>query len=70
MEVVGSPTTAGPGPARFYGLAFTVDDLTTTADLLGPRLRPARDAVQSGRRIATLDWAAGSTIAMAFMSPP
>ena len=68
VEVVGPPGVVDPGPARFYGLAFTVGDLDATARLLGDRLRPARDAVQPGRRIATLDRGAGSTVAMAFMS--
>jgi hypothetical protein len=67
-EVVGRPDQAGTGPARFYGLAFTVADLDATAAYLGDRLRPAKAAVQSGRRIATLDWAAGSTVPIAFMS--
>ncbi|MGH9045850.1 MAG: VOC family protein [Acidimicrobiales bacterium] len=68
VEVVGSPSRTGPGPARFYGLAFTVSDLDATARLLGDRLRPASDAVQRGRRIATLDRAVGSTVPIAFMS--
>ncbi|MBV9662995.1 MAG: glyoxalase, partial [Actinobacteria bacterium] len=59
----------GDGPARFYGLAFTVADLDATAAYLGDRLRPAKDAVQPGRRIATLDKSAGSSVAIAFMSP-
>lgn len=67
-EVVGSPTEAGPGPARFFGLAFTVADLDATAAFLGPHLRAPKAAVQPGRQIATLDRAAGSTVAMAFMS--
>ncbi|HET9077946.1 MAG TPA: VOC family protein, partial [Acidimicrobiales bacterium] len=54
VEVVGEPDAARPGPAGFYGLAFTVADLEATAARLGDRLRPARDAVQPGRRIATL----------------
>jgi hypothetical protein len=37
--------------------------------VLGPRLLPAIDAVQPGRRIATLDRSAGSSVAMAFLSP-
>ena len=69
VEVVGSPAAVEPGPARFYGLAFTVADLDATAAFLGPRLRPAKEAVQPGRRIATLDRKAGSTVALAFMSP-
>jgi hypothetical protein len=68
-EVVGSPDRSRPGPAGFYGLAFTVSDLAQTAEFLGDRLRPAKDAVQPGRRIATLDWSAGSSVPIAFMSP-
>ena len=69
VEVVGSSTESRPGKASFYGLAFTVTDLDKAAAFLGKRLRPARDAVQTGRRIAILDRAAGSTIPLAFMSP-
>ena len=60
----------GPGPDRWYGLAFTSADLDATAAYLGDRLHPPKDAVQPGRRIATLDRAAGSSVAMAFMSAP
>ena len=67
-EIVGSPTGSSPGPARFYGLAFTVADLDATATFLGDRLRPAKEAVQPGRRIATLDRAVGSSVPLAFMS--
>jgi hypothetical protein len=57
-------------PARFWGLAFTVTDLDAMADLLGERLGKPRDAVQPGRRIATLRReAAGIGPAMAFMTP-
>lgn len=69
LEVVGPPQPAGDGPARFFGLAWTVADLDATAARLGDRLHPAKDAVQPGRRIATLDKTAGSTVAHAFMSP-
>lgn len=69
LEVVGGPETTGGGPARFFGLAFTVRDLDATAAALGDRLRPAKDAVQPGRRIATLDRGAGSKVPMTFMTP-
>jgi hypothetical protein len=69
LEVVSGARPAGDGPARFFGLAFTVADLDATARHLGDRLHPAKDAVQPGRHIATLDRDAGSTVAMAFMSP-
>lgn len=69
LEVVGPlDGPAGDGPPRFFGLAFTVEDLDATAAFLGDRLRPPKEAVQPGRRIATLDKAAGSTVALAFMS--
>ncbi|HUQ39527.1 MAG TPA: VOC family protein [Acidimicrobiales bacterium] len=69
LELAGPAAASGDGPARFWGLAFTVADLDATASYLGDRLRPAKDAVQPGRRIATLDKSAGSTVAIAFMSP-
>jgi hypothetical protein len=70
LEVVGPAMAVGAGPARFWGLAFVVADLRTTASVLGARLQPVVDAVQPGRKIATLDHSAGSTVPMAFLSPP
>jgi hypothetical protein len=67
IEIVGLPEAA-LGAARFWGLTYTVSDLDATADLLGAHLRPIRDAVQPGRRIATLDRSFGSTVPIAFMS--
>ncbi len=69
VEVVGPPGRVGDDPSGFFGLAFTVNDLDTTVAHLGELLRTPKEAVQPGRRIATLDRAAGSTVAMAFMSP-
>ncbi len=69
LETIGPPQPSGDGPARFWGLAWTVEDLDATAAFMGDRLRPAKDAVQKGRRIATLDRSAGSSVAQAFMSP-
>jgi hypothetical protein len=68
LEVVGARSQVGPGAPRFWGLVFTVHDLDETAAFLGERLRPAKEAVQPGRRIATLDRAAGSSVPIAFMS--
>lgn len=70
LELIGGQQATGDGGVRVFGLAFTSDDLDATAAYLGPRLHPAKDAVQEGRRIATLDKAAGSTVAIAVMSPP
>jgi hypothetical protein len=62
---------AGPveGPQGFWGLVVVVDDLDAVAVRLGDRLGSPRDAVQPGRRIATLRPEAGSSTAVAFMSP-
>jgi hypothetical protein len=69
LELIGPAAPAGSEPARFYGIAFTVDDLDATAALLGDRLGRVKDAVQPGRRIATLRREAGAGIPLAFMSP-
>jgi hypothetical protein len=58
-----------PGPARFFGLVITVADIDALAELLGDALKPPHDAVQAGRRIATLSRSAGLGMAVAFMSP-
>src|SRR5205823_4122884 len=50
---------APAGPARFWGLVVVVDDLDALAQSLGSRLRAIHPAVQSRRRIATLDRSAG-----------
>jgi hypothetical protein len=70
LEVVGPPEPSGDGPARFFGLALTVADLDATAAALGEHLGEVKEAVQPGRRIATLRRSAGCTTALAFMSPP
>lgn len=57
LELIG-PRDPDPAeadrPARIYGLAHTVTDLDASAAALGPLLGPAKDAVQPGRRIATV----------------
>ncbi len=58
-----------PQPARFFGIACTVSDLDACASLLGDTLGPINDAVQPGRRIATLRGKAiGLEVPIAFMS--
>jgi hypothetical protein len=54
LELVGPVEPRGSGPAAFWGLALTCDDLDAAAEVLGERLGPVTDAVQRGRRIATL----------------
>ena len=70
LEVVGQPDSAGEGDPGFFGLAITVADLDAAAALLGPALGDAKDAVQEGRRIATLRHRdLGMSVATALMSP-
>jgi catechol 2,3-dioxygenase-like lactoylglutathione lyase family enzyme len=68
LELIGPKEPAGEQPARFFGLAFTSEDLDASAAYLGATLHRSKEAVQPGRRIATVDKAAGSTIAIAIMS--
>ncbi len=63
----GSPL-AGDSPARFYGLAFLVDDIDATAAHLGDVCGEPRDAIQPGRRIATVRKEAGLGLPVAFMT--
>ncbi len=55
--------------ARLWGISFLVADMDATAAFLGDLLGTPRDAVQPGRRIATLRREAGLGPAIAFMSP-
>ena len=75
LEVVlapeGTSVARNPnGPARLWGLAFLVEDLEHTTSTLGDLVGKPRDAVQPGRRIATLTPKAGLGPAIAFMTPP
>ncbi|MGZ4268000.1 MAG: glyoxalase [Solirubrobacteraceae bacterium] len=54
--------------ARFWGLAFAAD-LGALAATLGDRVSEPKDAVQPGRRIATLRRGAGCSVPVAFLSP-
>ena len=67
VEVQDPPDPAGP--ARFWGLVVIVADLDALSDRLDGLLGTARDAVQPGRRIATLRSSAGLGPAVAFMTP-
>ncbi len=74
LEVVQEPPEAieragGDHPAFFWGLAFTAPDLDATVASLGNRAGEVRDAVQPGRRIATLRRSAGLSLPVALMTP-
>jgi hypothetical protein len=68
LELVES-REAPPGPATFWGLVVVVPDLDALALRLGEHLAGVRDAVQPGRRIATVRRSAGLGPALAFMDP-
>jgi hypothetical protein len=70
LELIGQPDAAGEGEPGFFGLAITVTDLDAAGALLGDHLGTAKDAVQVGRRIATLRHReVGMSVATALMSP-
>jgi hypothetical protein len=69
IELIGPAEPTGEDPATFFGLAYTVVDLDATKALLGDHLGTLKDAVQPGRRIATLRHKeVGMSVATAFMS--
>lgn len=74
LEAVQEPAEAteragGDRPAFFWGLAFVAPDLDATVAFLGDRASEPRDAVQPGRRIATLRRSAGLSLPVALMTP-
>ncbi len=76
LEVVQEPehviAARGDGgaerPARLWGLAFAAPDLDRTVAALGEHAGEAREAVQPGRRIATVRRSAGLAVPVALMS--
>jgi hypothetical protein len=75
LELVQEPGEAtrragGDRPAFFWGLAFLAPDLDATVASLGDRAGEVRDAVQAGRRIATLRRSAGLAVPVALITPP
>jgi hypothetical protein len=75
LEVVQVPDPAAEEaprsdrPARFWGLAFTVEDLDGAVGRFGADVGPVHPAVQRGRKIATLRRSAGLAVPVALMSP-
>ena len=74
VEVVGPehPTRGGGPPhdaSTLWGLTVTVADIDACAALLGERLGAVREAVQPGRRIATVRSEVDLGVPLAVMSP-
>jgi predicted enzyme related to lactoylglutathione lyase len=57
------------GPAKFWGLVINVDDLDVACARIGEgRISAPKDAVQPGRRIATLEAGVGLGVPVALMT--
>jgi hypothetical protein len=71
VELIGGKEASGDGPTGFFGLAWTVSDIDALPGRYGPSgLGSVKDAVQPGRRIATLRHKEfGMSVATAFMTP-
>jgi hypothetical protein len=75
LEVVQAPPeaierTGGDRPAFFWGLAFLAPQIEATVAALGERAGEVRDAIQPGRRIASLRRSAGLALPLALITPP
>jgi catechol 2,3-dioxygenase-like lactoylglutathione lyase family enzyme len=69
LELIGGQEKHGDGPCGFFGVALTVADIDATKAQLGEHLGDPKDAVQPGRRIATVRKTLGLTTPVAVMSP-
>ncbi|MDG1265617.1 MAG: hypothetical protein P8O03_04770 [Ilumatobacter sp.] len=68
VEVVSLPELP-EGPARFWGMVLNVDDLDMACARIGAdRVSLPKDAVQPGRRIATISTAVGLGFPVALMT--
>lgn len=70
LELVAPDDGDGTTPTAFWGLALVVDDIDALAAHLGDRVSAPKDAVQPGRRIASLRHRdLGISAPIAFMTP-
>jgi len=70
LEVVERPGIDPSTPASVWGVVFVIDDLDETVAWLGPDAVSApRDAVQPGRRIASIRREVGLGLPVALMTP-
>lgn len=69
LEVVGPAQPEGGDPARLWGVTLVINSPESAAAHLGERLGGWRDAVQPGRRIATVRREAGLGVRLALMTP-
>ena len=70
LELVGPRSPAGDAPCTIWGYALVSRDLDASAAHLGDRCSPPKDAVQPGRRIATVRTRElGIGVTVALMTP-
>lgn len=70
LELVGRTAGNGEGPASIWGLAFTVADIDAATERLAGACGAPKDAVQQGRRIATVRTRdLGVSLPIALMTP-
>ncbi len=69
VEVVDGTGLEPEAPARFWGLTVVVADLDLAASVLGNRLGAIKDAIQPGRRIATVGREAAGGLPLALITP-
>jgi hypothetical protein len=69
LEVVEAADMEDEAPARFWGITFTTADIDAAAALLDDKLGRVKDAVQPGRRIATVRKQAGLGLPVALITP-
>jgi hypothetical protein len=69
LEVIDGTGLSDDEPARFWGITMVVSDIDAAAALLGERLGRIKDAVQPGRRIATVRPEASDGLPLALITP-
>lgn len=69
VEVADGTGLEPDDPARFWGITAVVSDIDATAARLGERLGRIKDAVQPGRRIATVRPEACGGLPLALITP-
>ena len=69
LEVVEAADMEADAPARFWGITFTTADIDAAAVVMGETLGRIKEAVQPGRRIATVRREAGLGLPVALITP-
>lgn len=69
VEVIDGVGLEPDAPARFWGITAVVADIDAAAVVLGERLGRIKDAVQPGRRIATVRSEASGGLPLALITP-